>query len=240
MRCHRVDDGPSRPRIASVRPIRCSAHARRHGRFSTTGTSGQQRPAATRTSPSCRTAAGAGCPGPHPTGRAAWRAPPTSPFVAASLPRPNHLPDLMPVRRRPRRQPCDLPIQIGTLIMRGHPRVQNHPPARFFLRNVDPDRPRLQPPSRHWHLVFPEPPVRGLRVNTIATRPLSQLHATGVTHTFAHVYSRLAEQFATLRRPADARFVCRTAGWPSQPFSQMSSSTANRVRVGTPVAPLGV
>jgi hypothetical protein len=44
MRCRHVGAAlPNNPHISSVRPIRCPAHARRHGRFSTTGTSGHYR-----------------------------------------------------------------------------------------------------------------------------------------------------------------------------------------------------
>ena len=56
-------DGSNSRRIATVRPSRCPAHARRRGRFSTTGTSGRRPPAATRTSPPCRPDAAAVCQG---------------------------------------------------------------------------------------------------------------------------------------------------------------------------------
>jgi hypothetical protein len=125
---------------------------------------------------------------PEPTSATTW---PTSipALVAHSVNRPH------------------LPIQIGTPIMAGHPRIQHHTLVTRRC-DVDQDRARGQPPKRHRHPNLTHPPIRRLRVHTHRPRPRRQLHNSQPnTHslTNTHIHPRLAQQLT----PPAREPVCR-------------------------------
>jgi hypothetical protein len=88
-----------------------------------------------------------------------------------SCPRPDGL-------SGPARQPRDLPIQVRLLIMRGHPRIQTEGSGGLSGRSVrrHQHRPLVHPHRRNRQPPLPKPPVRRLRMHTLSTRPLRQIH----------------------------------------------------------------
>src|ERR1700739_2250448 len=117
------------------------------------------------------------------------------------------LANLMPVGSSPRREASNLTVQVGTLIVRGHPRIQHHTTRRVTRGDVNPDRARLQPTCGHRHLVLTKPPIRGLWVDTAASCPLSQLHPL----TKALVRSRLLTHRRTVQHPRPGWQLARTS-----------------------------
>lgn len=109
----------------------------------------------------------------------------------------HHLAHDVPIGPSPLSKPCHLPVHISPLSTRRHPRIDHRPAGVVGRSRRHPDRPRSHTPSRHRHPIHPEPPVRDLRMRTLARAyPVNSTPSN--KHTLDHVYPQNAEQSSTL------------------------------------------
>ena len=88
-----------------------------------------------------------------------------------------------PAYSRPLGKPGHLPVKVGPLVMRGHPGVEAETVGCHSSRGVDEDHPCVDLSCRHGQRPVAVPAVGGLRMHTIRTRPVRQLHNTNPSTT---------------------------------------------------------